>query len=229
MYPQFQISWSSFDTVLLDMDGTLLDLHFDDYFWFNYLPEQYKNTHGGDITAINSELGAKIMAQKGKQTWYDLGFWSEQLQLDVIGLKQKIASRIKLLPHSIDFLNCARDRGKQLYLTTNADPASMDLKLGLTKIGAYFERTISAFEYGFPKEDGGYWQALRQDINFKPKRTLFVDDNQQVLNAAVAAQIGHVVGLTKPCSMGKYNQLTKVNKLAHLGELLSLLDAQQQT
>src|SRR5688572_6670841 len=34
------IDWNAVDTVLLDMDGTLLDLHFDNYFWLTHLPKR---------------------------------------------------------------------------------------------------------------------------------------------------------------------------------------------
>lgn len=35
------IDWQAVDTVLLDMDGTLLDLAFDNYFWQKLVPETY--------------------------------------------------------------------------------------------------------------------------------------------------------------------------------------------
>ncbi len=35
------IDWDNIDTVLLDMDGTLLDLGFDNWFWQPHVPEQY--------------------------------------------------------------------------------------------------------------------------------------------------------------------------------------------
>lgn len=35
----FDIAWQEVDTVLLDMDGTLTDLAFDNYFWQTLVPE----------------------------------------------------------------------------------------------------------------------------------------------------------------------------------------------
>ena len=35
------IDWNAINTVLLDMDGTILDLHFDNYFWKEYVPQKY--------------------------------------------------------------------------------------------------------------------------------------------------------------------------------------------
>jgi putative hydrolase of the HAD superfamily len=40
------IDWSRIDTVLLDMDGTLLDLRFDNWFWQELIPSRYAAAHG---------------------------------------------------------------------------------------------------------------------------------------------------------------------------------------
>ena len=34
-----ELDWTSIDTVLLDMDGTLLDLRFDNWFWQEHVPD----------------------------------------------------------------------------------------------------------------------------------------------------------------------------------------------
>ena len=40
------IAWQDVDTVLLDMDGTLLDLAFDNYFWQKLVPETWGAKNG---------------------------------------------------------------------------------------------------------------------------------------------------------------------------------------
>ena len=42
----FDIAWQEVDTVLLDMDGTLLDLAFDNYFWQTLVPETWGAARG---------------------------------------------------------------------------------------------------------------------------------------------------------------------------------------
>ena len=50
------LDWSRIDTVLLDMDGTLLDLNFDNYFWQKHLPLRYAEARGLTPTAGREEL-----------------------------------------------------------------------------------------------------------------------------------------------------------------------------
>ena len=42
-----KLNWDNIDTVLLDLDGTLLDLNFDLEFWLEYIPKVYskKKSH----------------------------------------------------------------------------------------------------------------------------------------------------------------------------------------
>ena len=41
-----KLNWNDIDTVLLDMDGTLLDRHFDDHFWLDHVPKRYADRYG---------------------------------------------------------------------------------------------------------------------------------------------------------------------------------------
>src|SRR3989338_9013948 len=43
-------SWNAIETVLLDMDGTLLDKYFDDYFWEHLMPEEYAKKYNLNIS-----------------------------------------------------------------------------------------------------------------------------------------------------------------------------------
>ncbi len=60
------VDWSQVDTVLLDMDGTLLDLHFDNRFWNEHLPRCYAQARGLDEAAARAEL-MPVFAQQFKR------------------------------------------------------------------------------------------------------------------------------------------------------------------
>ena len=59
------IDWEHIDTVLLDMDGTLLDLHFDNYFWTQHLPGVYARENRLSENISIDELQGKLNIEQG--------------------------------------------------------------------------------------------------------------------------------------------------------------------
>ena len=50
------LDWSKISTVLLDMDGTILDLHFDNHFWLHHLPLRYSEIHQVNLAEAKKSL-----------------------------------------------------------------------------------------------------------------------------------------------------------------------------
>src|SRR5215831_5340508 len=48
-------AWDLIDTVLLDLDGTLLDLAFDNYFWREVIPAAYAISNSISIDAARAQ------------------------------------------------------------------------------------------------------------------------------------------------------------------------------
>ncbi|HQV21897.1 MAG TPA: GMP/IMP nucleotidase, partial [Agitococcus sp.] len=108
------IDWSVIDTVLLDMDGTLLDLHFDNYFWQIHVPEQYGQQHGLTLQESQTQLAPRFAAQQGSLNWYCLDYWTQDLGLDIVQLKHNIQERISLRADALDFLEALAASNKQV-------------------------------------------------------------------------------------------------------------------
>ncbi|WP_416885489.1 HAD family hydrolase, partial [Marinospirillum sp.] len=178
------IDWQSIETVLLDMDGTLLDLHFDSHFWLEHLPLRYAELHQLDAASAKAELIPQIMAEKGQLNWYSLDYWSERLGVDIVALKKEIQHLIGFRADALDFLQWLHQAHPRVILATNADRKSLALKLALTGLDAYVEQIVSSADCGIPKEEQGYWEALQQVVPFDPQTTLLIDDNEDVLASA---------------------------------------------
>lgn len=193
-------SWDQIDTVLLDMDGTLLDSYFDDYFWEEYVPQVFAEQNGLTPQEARKALLNRYRRVEKTLQWSDLDYWSEQLGLDIPELKCKIDHLIRVHPYVIDFLEFVNGCGKTVCLVTNAHSKTLAIKLGKTAIGPYFQRIVPAEEVGEAKEQPQFWQRLETMLGFARDRTILVDDNANVLTAARSHGLTHLVYVAKPSS-----------------------------
>lgn len=195
--------WDAIDTVLLDLDGTLLDLAFDTYFWWEHIPEVYGAAHALSLEDSRARLRPKFEACQHTLDWYCVEYWSRELGLDVAALKRANADRIGWIPGAEEFLQRIRARGKRVVLLTNAHPVALRIKDERTGVTRYFDAVHSSHEFGAPKEDPRFWQAIREVEPFDPARSMFVDDSPPVLRAARDAGIRWIYAIRLPDSSGR--------------------------
>lgn len=194
------LPWRDIDTVLLDMDGTLLDLHFDNHFWLEHLPKRYAQVHRISLAMAQLELVPLFEKNAGTLNWYCTDFWSTELNLPVKELKVEIAHLIALRPDAETFLAAIKQAGKRVIMITNAHRDSLSLKMERLELAPYFERLISSHDYGYPKEHPQFWDALQADIEFDPARSLFIDDTLPILRSAGRYGIGYLLAVSEPDS-----------------------------
>ncbi len=215
-----KIDWTTIDTVLLDMDGTLLDLHFDNYFWLTHLPRRYAEHHGLCPDQATRDLHNRFNEKRGTLDWYCLEFWSKELAVNIRELKEEINHLIQERPFVQEFLNQLGEAGKQRVLITNAHPESLELKLSVTGIGPLLDHIYSSHQFGHPKETPAFWQALEKQQHFIPARTLFIDDSIEVLRAAAEYGIGHLLGISQPDSKQTAKGVDGFPTIIHFDEIL---------
>lgn len=179
VFPWQDISW-----VLLDMDGTLLDKHFDDYFWETLVPDEYARKKGLPLALAKDLVYARYQREEGTLNWTDIDFWSRELNLDIPALKESIRHLIEVHPDAEEFLQFLRQQGKKVALVTNAHYKTLNLKMNHVGLLDYFDEVISSFDLGSPKEDLRFWEILQEKLSFNPDHTLLVDDNAEVLDSA---------------------------------------------
>lgn len=194
------LPWNAIDTVLLDMDGTLLDLHFDNHFWLQHLPQRYAELHGVSRELAEAELLPLFRQHAGQLNWYCTDFWSRELNLSIRDLKREVAHLIALRPDADTFLAAICAAGKRVVLITNAHRDSLSLKLERIELAPFFDRLISSHDYGYPKEDQQFWHALQADFTFEPARSLFIDDSLPILRSAGLFGVGHLLAVRQPDS-----------------------------
>lgn len=194
------IDWTTIDTVLLDMDGTLLDLRFDNHFWLHHLPQCYAKLNNISLNQASRYLTDRFDAQRGTINWYCLDYWSAELKLDIVQLKSEVAHLVAIHPHVIRFLTALQDNGHHRVLVTNAHQKSLQIKLAQTQLNEHLDTIICAHDVGLAKEETAFWSELQQYTAYDPNRTLLIDDNLDVLRSAKKGGIQHLLAITQPDS-----------------------------
>lgn len=216
------IHWHSLDTVFLDMDGTLLDLHFDNYFWLEHLPKRYAEKNALALGAAKHKVMTMINAQRGSLNWYCTDYWSEHLALDVNALKAEVSDRIGYRPHVHEFLGSVRDAGLRSIIVTNCHPDPLTMKLAQTGLERHVDSIVSSHELGYPKEAAGFWQRLHGRQAYDPACTLLVDDSLPVLESAIRSGITQCLMVTAPDSKKPASSAHPViPSIRHFDEILA--------
>ncbi|HSN17750.1 MAG TPA: GMP/IMP nucleotidase [Gammaproteobacteria bacterium] len=208
------------DSVFLDMDGTLLDLHFDNHFWLEHIPLRWGEREGLSKQAALEALTPRFRAVEGTLAWYSLDHWSRELDMDVVTLKREVEHLIQVLPHAEDFLKKVRASAKRLVLVTNAHAPVLEMKMQRTQIDAYFDNIVSSHDLGNPKETAPFWHSLQEAEPFDPARTLFADDSLPVLRAARDYGIRHLVAMRKPDSRRPAREIVDFPSIESFAELM---------
>lgn len=207
--------------MLLDMDGTLLDKYFDDYFWCHLVPEHYAAKNNMTFGRAKEQLFTTYKSHEGTLNWTDIDFWSSELDLDIPAMKEQLLHLIEVHPHVEDFLKQMQGLGKQIHLVTNAHYKSLNIKFRETGIGEYFQSVLTSNELGFPKEDQGYWIKAQELIGFDNERTVFVDDTEAVLRSAQKFGIKYVVFKGRSSSKEPVKQSSEFLSITDFNDLMA--------
>jgi HAD superfamily hydrolase (TIGR01509 family) len=215
------VNWSRIDTVLLDMDGTLLDLHFDNYFWLEFLPVKYATHHRCDVPTASRFLTELSDSLHGTLDWYCLDYWSEKLQMDVEALKREVQHLIRFRPGTREFLDFLAAQRKRALLVTNAHPKAMNLKLQASGLGKHLTQRVSSHNLKLAKENAGFWLRLKDAQQLDFERCLFIDDSLNVLRRARAEGLEHTLQVLQPDMTLPPRERSEFPGIVHFNELMS--------
>jgi putative hydrolase of the HAD superfamily len=207
--------------VLLDMDGTLLDRYFDDYFWEHLVPERYAEKHKITFGKAKEKLLKRYKAYEGTLNWTDIDFWTKELDLDILALKEQIRHLIEVHPHVEVFLKILKERRIKTFIVTNAHYKVLDMKLKKTDLGKYLTGAITSFEVGFPKEKKEFWLKAEQRLGFKREKTILVEDTLEVLKTAREFGIKYLIYKAKSNSKVRPLPSSEFTTILDFGELIS--------
>lgn len=217
------VAWDRVRSVFLDMDGTLLDLNFDNHFWLEHVPMRYSERHGLSAEEAKRDLYPRFRAVEGTMDWYCVDYWTRELGLDIALLKQEVDHLIAVHPHVTDFLDQVRAAGKRVVLVTNAHHKSLNLKMQRTQLGGHFDRVVCAHDFGMPKEAADFWARLRDLESYEPDQTLLVDDNLAALRSARAYGIAHLLAVHKPDTQRPAKDVEEFDAIRHFSDIMPVV------
>lgn len=212
--------WNEIDTVLLDMDGTLLDLHFDNFFWLQHVPMCYAEKHDIPKDDAHQHLMGRYTEVKGTLDWYCVDFWTKELSLDIGQMKHDMAEKIAIRPEVISFLSWLNDNRKRVVLVTNAHPVSLELKMEKTGLHVHFDNIINSHDVGLAKEHDGFWKELQRYEAYDKDKTMLIDDNLEVLACASDYGIRYCMGIRRPDSKGSVIETARFSVIDSFSEIL---------
>lgn len=218
--PRVSIDWTTVETVLLDMDGTVLDLGFDNFFWHSCVPERYARRHGMPAARARRLLQPIFDGAQGTLQWYCLDHWSRELAIDIAALKHEQRHRIRYLPKARRFLRTVRGLGKRLVLVTNAHLETLRIKSRYTGLTHHFDAVHSAHEFGFPKESIEFWGRLRDREPFAVESTVLIDDSLPVLRAAREFGLSYLYAIRKPDSSAPARHISEFPAVDSVSDLI---------
>ncbi len=215
-----KLPWPDIDTVFLDMDGTLLDLHFDNHFWQEHVPLRWAEKHGVSVDEAKRSLFPRFRSVEGTIDWYCVDYWSRELDLDIAALKREVAHLIQVHPQVAEVLQILAASERRVALLTNAHEKVVELKMAHTGLAKHFDHLICSHAFGVPKEDPRFWPALAERDPFNPDRTLFVDDSLPVLRAARDFGIRHLRAVRMPDTRGTPKETGEFIAIERFDDLL---------
>lgn len=214
------LPWRDIDTVLLDMDGTLLDLSFDNFFWLQYLPEKYAQHHQLPLAEASAYLRRLSDEVHGSLAWYCLDHWTRETGLDIEALKHEVQDRIVMRPHVPEFIAWLAGMGKQVMLVTNAHPRALALKSRQSGLHRHLPHMVSSHELALAKENPGFWQQLAEREGLSLANSLLIDDSMPVLARAEAEGVGHMLQMLHPDSTDSIRDRQHFPGIVHFDELM---------
>ncbi len=160
--------------ISLDLQGTLSDSKFSDYFWIEFIPQKYSEKN-----KISIQSAKEILKQKFKEygvyniLYYDDKYWSEYLKFDTKKELDKFEIRPSINKKMYSYLQNL-NLPKIIVSTTTELFINYELEEKVKE----FEKIYSCVDYfkigGKTKE---VYENIAKELNVKPSEILHIGDN----------------------------------------------------
>ena len=210
------VKLNSTTAILSDLDGVILDQHYDRKFWQSWLPEHVANQTNQSIEKIQIEIQLKIDGQKGTLNWYDLNYWDDLLDVDCMEIIKEQEEKPSFLEGSLEALQELSTLKNPKHILTNGDPRLQEYKAEARNFLQFFDSIFYSMHAGYPKEKKEFWTLARHNLNLDFEDSIFIDDDFKVVTIAVKAGVKRVIWITPGKNRILQNGIETFSSLADL-------------
>ena len=198
------------------MDGTLLDLNYDNALWNGLLPKRFASARGiSDRTARNLLYGNPI----SKFDYYSIDYWQDFTNLDMVSMHMELTHLIQYRANAKSLISKLRKLGIRCVIATNAHPKVFEIKNQVTLLDKIIDSVYCAHDFSTTKEDLKFWVRFQNIERFDPKRTLFIDDNIEVLDTARRYGILNLLAIEQPDSSKPVIKKSRYKSIANFSQI----------
>jgi len=206
--------------ILLDIDGVILDQNFDNLFWMEWLPEAVAHNKGISLNDAKKDIYKTSKELYGTLPWYELRFWEDRYETNLIAIAEKNKSYAMFIDGAHEALQFIASLDKKVFFLTNCDSRLLKVKSSQVPLLNFADNWISSVDIGVVKEDQKFWKIALEKLNIQPSKSIFFDDNINIVNAATKYGIKKSVHVTEPTNNNSViyesNAKIQIRKLSDL-------------
>ena len=147
------------------MDGTILDLNYDNHVWNQALPSAYAEKHSINEEAARSKLIGHMQEIHGTIDFYSFPYWAQYTGLDITALHRGFTELIQFRPGAMAFLKWAKTKKKETIIATNAHPESIQIKNEVSALSSHVNHITSSINMDTQKKLLNFGRTCKLNTN----------------------------------------------------------------
>ena len=185
-----------------------------------WLPEAVAHNKGISLSDAKKDIYKTSKELYGTLPWYELKFWEDRYETNLIAIAEKNKSYAMFIDGAHEALQFIASLDKKVFFLTNCDSKLLKVKSSQVPLLNFADNWISSVDIGVVKEDQKFWKIALEKLNIQPSKSIFFDDNINIVNAATKYGIKKSVHVTEPTNNNSViyesNAKIQIRKLSDL-------------
>jgi len=170
--------------VSLDLDGTIVNRDYVDYFWLELVPTLYAERHGLSLEEAKKEVQRQYDEIGPKDLrWYNPQYWFQRFGLDsgMLSWALEEAGRfVKPYRDALEFVEAAQGKA-QLVLSTSASREFIGIVFArVPELAPVFTHVFSSTsDFSLPGKPPEFYKAVLKQLEAEPSELVHAGDDEE--------------------------------------------------